>query len=125
VQNLTIYIYLTQEKKRLPNDPNAVLGRENANTAFTTSCTSDTEIHLYREEEWFKVFIHETIHSYGLDFSTMNNSSANAQIRKIFGVSSDVRLYESYTEYWAEIVHMCFLAHFHIVKTPNMENIDN
>jgi hypothetical protein len=125
VQNLTVYIYLTQEKKRLPNDPNAVLGRENANTAFTTSCTSDTEIHLYREEEWFKVFIHETIHSYGLDFSTMNNSSANAQIRKIFGISYDVRLYESYTEYWAEIVHMCFLAHFHMVKTPKMENIDN
>ena len=124
VRRLTIYMYLTQEKKRLPDNPTAVLGRDNANTAFTTSCTTDTEIHLYREEEWFKVFIHETIHSYGLDFSTMNNSSANAQIQKIFGVSYDVRLYESYTEYWAEIVHMCFLSHFHMIQTPKLENID-
>ena len=125
VKNLTVYIYLTQEKKRLPDNPSVVLGRDNANTGFTTSCTTDTEIHLYREEEWFKVFIHETIHSYGLDFSTMNNSSANAQIQKIFGVSYNVRLYESYTEYWAEIVHLCFLSHFHMIQTPKMENINN
>jgi hypothetical protein len=125
VKTLHIYIYLTQEKKLLPSDPATALGRNHANTAFTTSCTSDTEIHLYREEEWFKVFIHETFHSYGLDFSTMENGPANEKIREIFGVSGDVRLYESYTEIWAEIIHICFLVHFQMVAAPKWENVDN
>uniref|UniRef100_A0A6C0K1X7 Uncharacterized protein n=1 Tax=viral metagenome TaxID=1070528 RepID=A0A6C0K1X7_9ZZZZ len=125
VKTLYIYIYLTHEKKQLPADPSTALGRNHANTAFTTSCTSNTEIHLYREEEWFKVFIHETFHSYGLDFSTMENGPANAKIREIFGVSSDVRLYESYTEIWAEIIHICFLVHFQMITAPKWENVDN
>jgi len=118
VNTLSVFIYLTNEKKRLPKDPATSLGRTHANTAFTTSCTSDTEIHLYREEEWFKVFLHETMHSYGLDFSTMENTSANKKIREIFGVSGDVRLYESYAEIWAEIIHICFLSHFEMIDSP-------
>uniref|UniRef100_A0A6C0HGW8 Uncharacterized protein n=1 Tax=viral metagenome TaxID=1070528 RepID=A0A6C0HGW8_9ZZZZ len=125
VKTLYVYIYLTHEKKQLPADPSTALGRTHANTAFTTSCTSNTEIHLYREEEWFKVFIHETFHSYGLDFSTMDNSPANQKIREIFGISADVRLYESYTEIWAEIIHICFLVHFQMVNAPKWENVDN
>jgi hypothetical protein len=116
VNTLSIFLYLTNEKKQLPKDPAIPLGRTHANTAFTTSCTSNTEIHLYREEEWFKVFIHETMHSYGLDFSTMENTSANEKIREIFGVLGDVRLYESYAEIWAEIMHICFIAHFQMVE---------
>jgi hypothetical protein len=125
VKTLYVYIYLTHEKKKLPADPNIALGRTNANTAFTTSCTSNTEIHLYREEEWFKVFIHETFHSYGLDFSTMDNGPANKKINQIFGITGDVRLYESYTEVWAEIIHICFLVHFEMVNAPKWENVDN
>lgn len=125
VKTLYVYIYLTHEKKKLPADPNIALGRTHANTAFTTSCTSNTEIHLYREEEWFKVFIHETFHSYGLDFSTMENGPANKKINQIFGITGDVRLYESYTEIWAEIIHVCFLVHFQMVHSPKWENVDN
>ena len=124
VKTLRVFIYLTQEKKKMPTEPTTSLGRNHANTAFTTSCTSDTEIHLYREEEWFKVFIHETFHSYGLDFSTMNTTSANRKIKEIFGVSGDVRLYESYTEIWAEIIHICFLVHFQMINASTLENID-
>jgi hypothetical protein len=115
---------LTHEKKQLPKEANISLGRTHANTAFTTSCTSNTEIHLYREEEWFKVFIHETFHSYGLDFSTMDNTDVNAKMCDIFGITGDVRLYESYAEIWAEIMHICFLVHFQMIKTPIMENIN-
>jgi hypothetical protein len=125
VTTLNVYIYLTREKKKLPADPHTALGRTHANTAFTTSCTSNTEIHLYREEEWFKVFIHETFHSYGLDFSTMENGPANEKIRQIFGITGDVRLYESYAEIWAEIIHICFLVHFEMIHSPKWENVDN
>jgi hypothetical protein len=125
VKTLYVYIYLTHEKKMLPSDPDTALGRTHANTAFTTSCTSNTEIHLYREEEWFKVFIHETFHSYGLDFSTMENGPANEKINQIFGITGDVKLYESYTEIWAELIHICFLVHFQMVNSPKWENVDN
>jgi hypothetical protein len=125
VTTLNVYIYLTHEKKQLPADPNTALGRTHANTAFTTSCTSNTEIHLYREEEWFKVFIHETFHSYGLDFSTMENTLANEKIHQIFGINGDVKLYESYAEIWAEIIHICFLVHFEMIHSPKWENVDN
>jgi hypothetical protein len=125
VETLYVYIYLTHEKKQLPSDPHTALGRTHANTAFTTSCTSNTEIHLYREEEWFKVFIHETFHSYGLDFSTMDNTMANKKMHQIFGITGDVRLYESYAEIWAEIIHICFLVHFEMIHSPKWENVDN
>lgn len=124
VKNLYVYIYLTHEKKQYPPNPATELGTTHANTAFTTSCTSNTEIHIYRQEEWFKVFIHETFHSYGLDFSTMNNGPANKKMREIFGVQGDVRLFESYCEIWGEIIHLCFLAHFEMVHSPKWENLE-
>ena len=123
-EHLFIYIYLTKEKKQLPDDISTLIGRKHANTAFTTACTPNTEIHLYREEEWFKVFIHETFHSYGLDFSTMENNNFTQQILEIFGIHSDVRLYESYTEIWAEIIHICFFVHFSMIKNHKLENLD-
>jgi hypothetical protein len=60
---------------------------------------------LYRMEEWFKVFIHETFHCLGLDFSGMNVSNSNKQILQLFPGCSrdmDVRVYETYCEIWAE-----------------------
>ena len=67
-QKLNIYIYLSSSLKQLPTS-NIILNKEHANTAFTRLCS---EIIIYRQEEWFKVFIHETIHNFNLDFSNMN-----------------------------------------------------
>ena len=119
---LQIYVYLTPHTKMLPSSQTAI-GRIHANTAFTTSCTESTEIHLYREEEWFKVLIHETFHSFGLDFSGMTDTDANKQIFAIFGIEGDVRLYESYTETWGELIHICMMVHFSMIKSKEMENI--
>jgi len=122
VKHLHIYVYLTNEKKQIPRTSDVPIGRKHVNTAFTTSCTSNTEIHLFREEEWFKVFIHESFHSYGLDFSTMDTQSCDIKIKEVFGISTDSRLYESYTEAWAEIIYICFLVHFSMVSSPKWEN---
>jgi hypothetical protein len=54
----------------------------------------------------------------------MENGPANEKINQIFGITGDVRLYESYTEIWAEIIHICFLVHFQMVHSPKWENID-
>jgi len=122
---LMVYLYLTPLQKKMPESKSVEIGRTHANTAFTTSCTKTTEIHLYREEEWFKVFIHETFHSLGLDFSIMDSSRADRAIKEIYGLNpslGDVRLYESYSELWAEFIHTCMFVHFQMIKSRGPEN---
>jgi hypothetical protein len=123
--SLIVYIYLTHLEKTLPtNNKLFVLDTINVNTAFTTSCPlkpNISEIVIFRSEEWFKVLIHETFHNFGLDFSDMNNNDTTNFILNIYGVKSDVNLYESYTEFWAEIIHSLFCA-FLFLNNPLKNN---
>jgi hypothetical protein len=110
-QEMNIFMYWTHLKKKLPNVGEPIESIH-ANTAFTTSCRKTTELNLYRYEEWFKVFIHETFHNMGLDFSAHPQEEVVRHILTLFPVKSEVNLYETYTETWAEIVNVCFLAYF-------------
>lgn len=111
-KSLVIYLYFTSLEKKLPQSKIYILDEININTAFTTTCPKDSEIVVFRKEEWFKVFIHETFHNFGLDFSDMNNNEVNNCILNIFKVDSDVNLYESYSEFWAEIINAMFCSFF-------------
>ena len=123
-KKLSCYLFLTDHTKILPkkNKPFYLtqkneqhIHQEHANTAFTTACTSKSIIMLYRMEEWFKVFIHETFHCLGLDFSGMNVSNSNKQILQLFPGCSrnmDVRVYETYCEIWAETLNVLFISYF-------------
>jgi hypothetical protein len=117
---LNIHLYMSPEEKRLPTMPKSPILINHANTAFTTSCSPTTEINIFRKEEWFKVFIHETFHSLGLDFSQMDTAKSNAHICSIFRVKSDVRLYEVFCEMWAEIVRILF---FLLEKRTSLEDL--
>jgi len=119
--NLIIYFYFTSLEKRLPNSNIQVLNENNVNTAFTTTCPKDAEIVIYRKEEWFKVFIHESFHNFALDFSDMNNTECTKYILNIFPVQSDVNLYESYTEFWAEIINALFCSFFALNNKNDLE----
>lgn len=119
-QKMNIYLYLTDEKKLLPTKLREHIGEENANSAATTSCQKVTEINLYRDEEWFKVLIHETFHCLGLDFSEFDKEQTNKCILELFPLKSDVRLFETYCEMWAEIINVMFISHF----TTKVENQD-
>lgn len=110
-----INIYFTQHKKRLPK-PYTIIDREHANTAFTTSCRMETEIDIFREEEWFKTFIHETFHNLGMDFSANGSQHTNELLYTCIPIQTDFRLYEAYTECWAEIIHSLFVAFYHMKK---------
>jgi hypothetical protein len=107
---LKIFIYQTSLLKHLPSSNIEILNENNVNTAFTRTCPSDSEIVVFRKEEWFKVFIHETFHNFGLDFSGMNLMSFNEKILEIFPVNSEVNLFESYTEFWARIMNVLFCS---------------
>ena len=127
-----IYIYLTHAQKTIRHSEDVVppppitIGEENVNTAFTTSCDlhqhqpphiketqPPKEIILFRQEEVFKVLIHELFHTLGLDFS--NNQSQTQQtanmLRQFLNINlPDLRLFETYTETWACILNTICLS---------------
>ena len=110
-QTLNIYMLLTDAKKIMPKYDYDAVDIVHANTAFTTSCSINSNIFIFRREEWFKVFIHETFHCFGFDFSSSDRDISNKRILSIFPALSpdtDVRLYETSCEMWAELVHMMF-----------------
>ena len=108
-QSLTIYLSLTPDKKQLPKIDKGDIDREHVNTAYTYACKKKNEIHIFREEEWFKVFIHETFHSLGLDFAQFNCKNTNKHILSIFNIVADVRIFETYCEIWAELCNNMFI----------------
>ena len=128
---LHLYIYLTKARKNIPVHPDQILDENHANTAFTTSCnltaTPQTQepkyIILFREEEVFKVLLHELFHALGLDFShdSMATQKTATFIREHFGITlPDIRLFETYCETWATILHCLILA---FLKTPSQQPI--
>jgi hypothetical protein len=126
-----VFFYFTSLEKQLPNKnihlENNILNYNHINTGFTTTCPQISEIVIFRKEEWFKVFVHESFHNFALDFSDMNVIELNNAIISIFPIQSKVNLYESYTEFWAETINVCFCSyfnstnHFHNTKTRIME----
>ena len=136
-KNLHIYLYLTDLNKMLPTIDASPIDWEHANTAFTYSCREEhisshnennnkdiSEINIFREEEWFKVFIHETIHCMGLDFSHMDTGFSNSKINSLFNINLDVKLFESYTECLAEIMNSIFFVYYSVINNKNVENMD-
>ena len=119
-RTLNIYIYLTDPIKTLPENDINIIGKNNVNTGFTTSCSPNSNIVIYRKEEWFKVFIHESIHNFGLDFSEMNNNNTREYILNIFPISSKVKLYETYTDFWARTINCMFCSFYGTLKTNIM-----
>ena len=126
-KNITLYIYLTDFMKSLPNNQLKTIDTEHVNTGYTSGCKEITEIVIYRKEEWFKVLIHETFHNFGLDFSDMNLESTNAKLRSLFNVNIEYNLYESYCETWARIINCMFYAFFSlgVSKRSDNDNIMN
>jgi hypothetical protein len=122
--SLVIYFYFTSLEKKLPESNIHILDEKHVNTAFTTTCPKDSEIVIFRREEWFKVFIHETFHNFGLDFSDMNNDNCHNHLLSIFKVNSFVNSYEAYTEFWAEIINAVFCS-FYSLKETGRENGGN
>jgi hypothetical protein len=113
LEKISVYFYFNPFMKLLPQNSRDPLGEMHANTAYTYACPRDvSEIVVFRKEDWFKTFIHETFHNFGFDFSSSPDmSSINNKILNTFHVKSDVRLYEAYTEFWATVINVSFCAY--------------
>jgi hypothetical protein len=123
-RKLVVYIYSTELTKKLPKSNIDILDQIHVNTAFTYSCIEHSnEIVIFRKEEWLKVLIHESFHNFGLDFSDMNTSECNKRILAIFKIDSQVNLFEAYTEFWAEIINVCFTVFYLLKKKQNIDDV--
>ena len=122
-KSVTMYVYLTSLTKVLPNSNIHVLEENNVNTAFTYTCRIDSEIVLFRKEEWFKVLMHETMHNLALDFSDINYQVVDQQIMGLFPVATRGNSFEAYTEFWAEILNAVFCSYYMI--DPYEKNKEN
>ena len=122
---LLIYLLFSPLIKMLPPIPKStqkitkpVIGWSNVNSAFSVVCQKSIkkqkvrEIVIFRKEEWFKVFIHETFHNYGFDFSAFSpdfiQTGTSFVLTHLYPVKSDVNLYEAYTECWSRIIAIAF-----------------
>jgi len=119
-KTLHIFIYLTDFKKVLParneKDINSI-SVNNVNSAYTSSCDIDTTIVIYRKEEWFKVFIHETFHCLGMDFSHRDFDHSPFIESRFNFQDINYKVFETYCETWARIMNICFSAFATLPKT--------
>jgi hypothetical protein len=111
-QPLSIVLMLSPLKKKLPSvtcSGECEIQKPMVNTGYSVKCD---HIVIYRREEWFKVFVHETFHNYSLDFFEHTNEDVIHQLRQHFGIvrNLEVRLFEAYTESWARIMNALLLA---------------
>lgn len=115
---IQIYIFLTPFKREIePRD--IVLGAKNVNGGFCYGCISAGEIIVYRREEWFKVFVHELAHNFGVDAyiwkfkrETGFNEENYQNFINNFNLSSainrhqfDIGLQECIVEFWGEFLN--------------------
>ena len=115
--SLNVYFYMTPFKKQRPQEnasgDDAVLSAIHVNTGLTRNCENDGEIIVYRTEEWFKVFVHESMHNFNMDFIDQDLREANTRLRRTFCIPhGDILLFETYTETWARIINTMFTTYF-------------
>ena len=107
-----LYLYLSDHKKLLPESKTEILDQVNCNTAVTYACAVNGECLIYRKEEWFKVLIHETMHSLCMDFSGLDYKKLRKDIKSIFPLKSEFEISESYSEFWATFLNTTFMSTF-------------
>ena len=104
-----VYLVLTPHKKTTIGDE--PLTSRHVNSAYAFVCS--TVMLVYRKEEWFKVLLHESYHLFGLDWASKQKEEDDLQwaVKRVFPVLQEVdalSLYETYTEWWAEIWYVLF-----------------
>jgi hypothetical protein len=111
---LQLTIFMTHFVKKFELYTNNVLGALNINTGLTYPCLKTGTIYIYRKHEFFKVFIHETLHSYNVDKVLHTNYESNTNFQtliKTFNIVPSASSYqkiglnEAIAEFWAFIIH--------------------
>ena len=108
---LEVTFFMTPFKKILPNTRTQILAGEHVNGGYTIPCQNYSKIFIWRKEEFFKVLIHEAIHSMGIDISTMDLNTIHSNMQYLFPLNykqTEFNLGEAYTEFWTEIINIVY-----------------
>ena len=117
--NLSLFIYPTPAVKELPRSTATVLGPENINSGFSHVCVNDGRFCVFREEELFKVFIHESFHAFGLGIRGSEEKYLSKEIGEMLSINCRIMPDESYVETWARIMNVMFSCYS---KTRKVED---
>lgn len=113
IQILELHIFLTPFKKVLPKKKNATIGPENVNSGMTLPCQKTTRIMIFRQEEFMKLVVHETVHAIGIDIPRKFYQYYHDHLDRIFRINSTYNLNETYTEFWAVMINLLI----HIIQS--------
>lgn len=96
-RNVNVTVYLTKFKKMFPKSGMLTAFNVNSGVTFTYTSTIQKDVIVFREEEVFKVLMHEMIHAYNID-SIYINEEYDKPFQEYFGRSSKLRINESFTD---------------------------
>lgn len=103
----TIHIFFLDEKKELPKN-NTILDPLHINSG---ACDVHSQnIIIFRREEWTKLLIHELFHLLHLDFQLELSDKQIRELKNRFKVDSTYKIYETYCEIQATIIHISFIS---------------
>ena len=108
IERLELHIFLTPFKKLLPKKKGATIGPENVNSGMTRPCQKTTRIMIFRQEEFMKLVVHETVHALGIDIPHKFYQYYQERLDQIFSIDSTYNLNETYTEIWAVTINILF-----------------
>jgi len=116
---LRLKIFLTDFVKVCPTIP---VDSSHINSGQTDP--NINEIMIYRKEEWFKVYIHECIHFFELDFCS-TNMDYKPMFKQLYNIESDFLFFEAYTEYWARTINLSIISYYvtNKISQKDFENI--
>ena len=107
-KEVTAFLYDTPFIRNLPAEDWRVIGPENVNGGVSNLCQPSGELIVFREEEWLKVFIHETMHAFGIGPTTAIDRNMTARLKDRFELDSEMEVGEAYIETWARIMNVAF-----------------
>jgi hypothetical protein len=114
-----LIVFLGKQKKYIPlgneaDDPN-IISPDNVNSGSTIR---ETIVMIWREEEFYKVLIHELIHYFCVDFYLSDDvyNKINKVFTKIFTINGIDRVNESYTEALAISIHSIIYSQIKNIK---------
>ena len=113
-----VYIYMGNHKKRFPKSNIISIGPKHVNSGFSSICQNTNEIIIYRQEEWFKVFIHESFHSFGFEPNESSERILSDYLKEMLPIKPRVRVSEAYVEAWARIINSSYAS---IVKSSDLK----
>lgn len=108
--SISIEIYFTDYKKGFPNNSTKILTPQHVNSGYSYVCSPNNTIVVFRFEEWFKVFIHETLHSYGLQPLSYIETYIDNTLHQNIPLKADIKVCEAYVETWARIINSIYSA---------------